>query len=74
MHGGGQVVERRLDYLGVRHEQFDVTTAGRDVVFTLALACTLELPLAILCAVAALRPPGVASVQAAVVQRVAVHV
>ncbi|MEH0447681.1 MULTISPECIES: hypothetical protein [unclassified Streptomyces] len=53
---------------------FDVVTAGRDVVFPLALACTLELPLAILCAVAALRPPGVASVQPAVVQRAAVHV
>ncbi|MFJ8942827.1 hypothetical protein ACIRG4_05990 [Streptomyces sp. NPDC102395] len=53
---------------------FDVVTAGRDVVFSLVLACTLELPLAALCAVAALRPPGVASVQSAVVQRAAVHV
>ncbi|MDQ1013618.1 hypothetical protein QFZ43_000167 [Streptomyces afghaniensis] len=53
---------------------FDVMTAGRDVVFSLALACTLELPLAILCAVAALRPPEVASVRAAMVQQVAVRV
>ncbi|MDT0487214.1 hypothetical protein [Streptomyces doebereineriae] len=53
---------------------FDVMTAGCDVVFSLALACTLELPLAILCGVAALRPPGGASVRAAVAQRVAVHV
>jgi hypothetical protein len=53
---------------------FDVMTAGRDVVFSLTPACALELPLAILCAVASLRPPRVASLQAAVVQRVAVHV
>lgn len=53
---------------------FDVMTAGRDVVFSLALACTLELPLAILCAVAALRPPDGVCVRTAVVQRVTVHV
>ncbi|WP_406212170.1 hypothetical protein [Streptomyces canus] len=53
---------------------FDVMTAGRDVVLSLALACTLELPLAILCGVAALRPPGGASVRAAAAHRVAVHV
>jgi hypothetical protein len=53
---------------------FDVMTAGREVVFSSAMACTLELPLAILCAVAVLRPLGAASDQAAVVGRVAVHV
>ncbi|CAM5660206.1 hypothetical protein SALBM311S_09873 [Streptomyces alboniger] len=53
---------------------FDVMTAGRDVIFSLVMACTLELPLAMLCAVTALRPPGVASVQAAVVPRAVVHV
>ncbi|WP_406136841.1 hypothetical protein [Streptomyces sp. NBC_01089] len=53
---------------------FDVMTAGHDVVLSLALACTLELPLAALCAVVALRPPVVASVQATAVLRVAAHV
>ncbi|MFF3331014.1 hypothetical protein ACFYWX_15830 [Streptomyces sp. NPDC002888] len=53
---------------------FDVMTAGHDVVISLALACALELPLAALCAVVALRPPAVASVRATAVQRVAVHV
>ncbi|WP_199566314.1 hypothetical protein [Streptomyces corynorhini] len=52
---------------------FDVMTAGHYVVISLTLACTLELPLAALCAVFALRPPMVASVQATAVQRVAVH-
>ncbi|MER6784018.1 hypothetical protein ABT330_05045 [Streptomyces sp. NPDC000658] len=53
---------------------FDVMTAGRGVGFSSSLTCTLELPLAISCAVAALRPPRVASVRAAVAQRAAVHV
>ncbi|MFJ4206661.1 hypothetical protein ACIP2Y_44680 [Streptomyces sviceus] len=53
---------------------FDVMTAGRDVVFSLTLACALELPLAILCIAAALRPPRAASVQAAVMRREAAHV
>jgi len=53
---------------------FAVMTAGRDVVFSLAPACMLELPLAIVCSVAALRPPAVVSVRAVVVQRGAVHV
>jgi hypothetical protein len=52
---------------------FDVMTAGHYVVISLTLACTLELPLAALCAVVALRPPMVASVQATAVQRAAVH-
>ncbi|MFF1381824.1 hypothetical protein [Streptomyces sp. NPDC058308] len=53
---------------------FDVMTAGHYVFISLTLACTLELPLAALCAVVALRPPTAASVQATAVQRVAVHV
>ncbi|MFJ3145301.1 hypothetical protein ACIPJM_22980 [Streptomyces halstedii] len=53
---------------------FDVMTAGRDVVFSLVLACSLELPLAVLCAVVALWPPVVVSARAATAQRVAVHV
>ncbi|MCW8217279.1 MULTISPECIES: hypothetical protein [Streptomyces] len=53
---------------------FDVVTAGHCVVISLALACTLELPLAALCAVVALRPLVVASGQATTVQREAVHV
>lgn len=53
---------------------FDVMTAGYYVVISPALARTLELPLAALCAVVALRPPVVASVQATAVRRVAVHV
>ena len=52
---------------------FDVMTAGHDVVISLATACTLELPLAALCAVVALRPPVAASVQATAVRRVAAH-
>ncbi|MEU1194496.1 hypothetical protein [Streptomyces sp. NPDC005859] len=52
---------------------FDVMTAGHYVVISLVSACTLELPLAALCAVVALRPP-VASVQATAAHRVAVHV
>ncbi|MFF0163686.1 hypothetical protein ACFYRY_40135 [Streptomyces sp. NPDC005263] len=46
----------------------------RDVVFSLVLACMLELPLAALCAVVALRPPVAVSARAATAQRVAVHV
>ncbi|KOV73116.1 hypothetical protein ADL01_18755 [Streptomyces sp. NRRL WC-3618] len=53
---------------------FDVMTAGGDVVMSLVVACTLELPLAALCAVAALRPPVVASARTAPVRRAAVHV
>ncbi|WP_169749707.1 hypothetical protein [Streptomyces aureocirculatus] len=53
---------------------FDVVTAGRAVVLSLTPACVLELPLAILCAVTALRPPGMVPVQAAVAQREAAHV
>ncbi|MDX3225143.1 hypothetical protein [Streptomyces sp. ME19-01-6] len=53
---------------------FDVMTAGRDVVFSLVLACTLELPLAALCAVVALRPLVVVSARAAAARRGAVHV
>jgi hypothetical protein len=52
---------------------FDVMTAGHYVVISLTLTCTLELPLAALCAVVALRPPMVASVPATAVQRAAVH-
>ncbi|MEW2258637.1 hypothetical protein [Streptomyces sp. NPDC047869] len=53
---------------------FDVMTAGHHVAISLALACTLELPLAALCAVVALRPPVVAAVRATAVQRVALYV
>ncbi|MFJ2575148.1 hypothetical protein ACIOYT_32655 [Streptomyces halstedii] len=53
---------------------FDVVTAGHCVVISLALACTLELPLAALCAVVALWPLVAASGQATTVQREAVHV
>ncbi|MBB5938777.1 hypothetical protein [Streptomyces zagrosensis] len=52
---------------------FDVMTAGHDVVFSLVLACTLELPLAALCAVVALRTPVVVVTQVTVVRQVAVH-
>ncbi|MFF1692230.1 hypothetical protein ACFVXC_01190 [Streptomyces sp. NPDC058257] len=51
----------------------DVMTAGHYVVIPLPPACTLELSLAALCAVVALRPTMVASVQATAVQRMAVH-
>ncbi|MET7458322.1 hypothetical protein ABZT03_42150 [Streptomyces sp. NPDC005574] len=53
---------------------FDVMTAGRDVIFSLALACMLELPLAALCAAVALRPAVVVSARTATAQRAAVHV
>ncbi|MEV1069548.1 hypothetical protein [Streptomyces sp. NPDC050263] len=53
---------------------FDVMTAGHGVVISLVSACTLELPLAALCAVVALRPPVAAAIQATAVRRTAVHV
>lgn len=53
---------------------FDVTAAGRDVVFSLVPACTMELPLAVLCAVVALRPPVAVPARPAVAERMAVHV
>ena len=53
---------------------FDVMTAGHSVVISLALACTLELPLAALCTVVALRPPVVVSVRHLWCSGSAVHV
>ncbi|MET8170167.1 hypothetical protein ABZT34_39040 [Streptomyces sp. NPDC005329] len=53
---------------------FDVVTAGHDVAFSLVLACMLELPLAALCAVVALRRPAVVSARAATAQWVAIRV